>query len=188
MAAVPWPMAPSPMMPSVEPCRSPMSMREEAELIGLVPHAVLDVLAVGEKIAPQRQNQRERMFRHGVHGVIADVGDGDAVLLAVGDVDHVVAGRRDGDHLEVGQLLESGRAHRHLVDDRDVGAREARHDLLDRGLLVLDVFGRTRRLAHLGLERGAVQEYDPAGHAALPVFEPACGTTCSAGAAGLLRQ
>ena len=37
------------------------------------------------------------------------------------------------------------RAHRHLVDDGDGRAREPRHDLLGGGLLVLDVFGRHTR-------------------------------------------
>ena len=43
-------------------------------------------------------------------------------------------------------------------------------------------------LAHGGLERGAIEEYDAAYHAALLVFELDCGTTWSEGAAGLLRQ
>jgi hypothetical protein len=62
-------------------------VREEAELLGLVPDAVLDVLPVGEQVAPQRQDHRERVLRHRVHRVVADIGDGDAVRLAIGDVD-----------------------------------------------------------------------------------------------------
>ena len=77
---------------------------EEAELVGLVPNAILDILAVREQIAPQSQNHREGMFGYGMHRVVADVGDRDAVFPAIRRVNHIVAGCRHGDHLQLRQL------------------------------------------------------------------------------------
>ena len=170
MTAVPWPIAPSPMMPSVAPYRSPMSWVKKQNCSDLLPDARFDVLPVREQIAAQRQYHREGMFRHGVYRIVADIGDRDSVLLAVPDVDHVVAGGRHGDHLQLRQLLERLRPHRHLVDDRDARTGETRHDVLGRGLVVLHIFGGAGGTAHRRLERGAIQKHDPPGHAAMPAF------------------
>jgi len=159
---------------------------EEAELIGFVPNAVLHVLPIGEQIAPQRQDHCESVLGHRMHRVIADIGDGDAVFLAVRNIHDVVAGGRHRDHLEVRQLPQCIRAHRHLVDDGNGGARQARHDLADGSFFVLDVLGGEGRLADLGLERGTVQEHDPRRHAAMPAFLSVALFAALAG--GLLRQ
>jgi len=113
------------------------------------------------------------MFRHGVHGVVADVGDGDAVFLAIRDVHHVIAGRRHCDHFELRQLAQCLRPHRHLVDDGDGRTSEARDDLVDGGFFVLDVFALERGFANLRLEGGSVQEHHPRRHAATPALATA---------------
>ena len=79
-------------------------MGQEAELARLVPHPVPRVLDVGEQVAPEREDERDDMLRHGVEGVVADIDDGDAVRLAIGLVDDVGAGRRHRDQLELRQL------------------------------------------------------------------------------------
>ena len=75
---------------------------EEAELVGFLPDAIFHVLPVGQDIAAQAQNHGECMLGHRMHGVVADVGNGNAMLTAIGHIHHVVPRCGNGDHLQVG--------------------------------------------------------------------------------------
>ena len=109
IAAVLWPMAPSPMMPRSRRIDRADRVGEEARNCSrLVPHAGFHILAVSQQIA--RRNARimaKGVFGNRVHGVVADVGHGDrrVVAFAVRDVHHVIAGGCDGDHFQLRQLL-----------------------------------------------------------------------------------
>ena len=101
------------------------------------------------------------MLGHGVEGVVADIDDGDAVLLAIGLVDHVGARRRHRDQLELRQLLQRVGPHRHLVDDGDGRVLEPLEDLLRRpGRFVFFVAVRKVRLAHIGADQFSIEEHD----------------------------
>ena len=75
-------------------------------------------------------------------------------------VDHVVTGCRHRNHLQRRQARQQVSAQGHLVGDGHRGTGQALHHFLGRGLLVLGVGLGAGRPAHVGLERGAVEEDD----------------------------
>ena len=76
-------------------------MREEAELARALPRSGDHVIAVGNDAPPQREDQGERVLRHRVDRVLADVRDRDPALPAVCLVDAVGTGRGDGDEAQI---------------------------------------------------------------------------------------
>ncbi len=101
-------------------------MREQAELRGLLPCAILHVGAERQQVAAQCQHQHEHMLGHGVHRVVADVGHDDAALAATFDIHVVGAGGGDGDHLQLGQLLQHFPVQHDFVGDCDGGILQPR--------------------------------------------------------------
>jgi hypothetical protein len=144
-------------------------MVEEAELLGALPAAGQHVLAVGHEVAAQGQHQREHVLGHGVHGVVTDVGHGDAAHPAGGHVDAVVAGGGHGDHAQRRQLRQRRLAQLHLVDDGNRGAVQALHHLARRGGGVLDPVVVEAGPAQVRLQGVAVEEDDAVLHAVAPV-------------------
>ena len=135
-------------------------MIEIAELVDRLPFAASHIEHIGNEAAAQRKNQRQRMLRHRIVGIIADVRHGDAMRLAIGLVDAVGAGRGDGDQFQLGELFKARRAQRHLVDDGNIGVSEAFDDLVGDRLLIFRVAMREIRLPHRDADRRAVEEND----------------------------
>lgn len=75
---------------------------KETELMSAVPLARGNIRHIPQEVAPQRQHQHQRMFRHGVGGIAGNVGDRDSVPAAGFDVDQVVSGRRHRDQAQGG--------------------------------------------------------------------------------------
>ena len=109
-------------------------------------------------IAPQREDQGKRVLRHGMHGVVADIGDDDAVAAAMREVDIVDPRRRHRDHLKLRQACQHGGRQRRFVDDGDTGLRKASHRFLGADFTVLVPSMRKRRAPDLGVERAAFEE------------------------------
>jgi hypothetical protein len=135
-------------------------MARQAEPLRFLPQPARHVVAVGDQVAAQGEDQGERMLRHRVHRVVADVRYHDAALPARGDIDIVRPGRRDPDEPERRQALDRVGAHRRLVDDRDRGVFEPRHDFPGGNLAVLLPDMRESRAAHLRIKRMPLQEDD----------------------------
>ena len=111
-------------------------------------------------LAAKRKGQREDMFGNGVEGVVADVGDDDAMRLGVGFVDDIRAGGGDRDQFEIGQLRQRRLAQRHLVDDGDGGVAQALDDLVGRGYVIFLVAVRKVRRPDVGFEGRTVEKHD----------------------------
>ena len=88
-------------------------------MLGLLPQPIVDIFTIARKIAPQRQYHGENMFRHGVHGVIPDIGNDDAMRAAIVEIDVVGARGANRDHFEVLERRETGGHERNLVADGD---------------------------------------------------------------------
>ena len=76
-------------------------MVKETELLCFLPAPVQHIVAVGDQVAPQCEYQRKRVFGHGMHGVIADIGHSDAAFTTGIHIDHVIAGGGHGNQFEV---------------------------------------------------------------------------------------
>ena len=117
--ATAWPIAPSPMMPSVEPARSRIGWSKKQNWPASLPRAGDDVLAVADQRAAQRQDQREGVLGHGVAPRSCGCWRPRCRARAGRDVDDVVAGGGDRDHPQVGQPGERRARIGDLVGDRD---------------------------------------------------------------------
>lgn len=135
-------------------------MGEQTELARLPPQSLPQILAVGEQVAPQRQDQHEHVLGHGMHGVVADVGHTDAALPATIEIDMLGAGGGDRDHPEVRQLHQHLAPQRHLVGDGDGGVLQLLQHLFGRAGRILLPHMREGRTPHLGNETRAVQKDD----------------------------
>ncbi|CAM2166773.1 hypothetical protein PSAC2689_150179 [Paraburkholderia sacchari] len=135
---------------------------EETELTRFEPAPGAHGLAIGEQTAPQREDQRKCMLRHGVHGIVADVAHDDAARLARLQVHIVRPGGRNRDHAQPGCRCERFGGNRGFVGDDNLGVANALCDF-GGGRAVerpQDVLERQGAEPGLRRERGAVEEDD----------------------------
>ena len=76
--------------------------------------------------------ERERVLRHRVAGVVANVGYDDAALTAGSEVDVVGTGRRDGHEAQPGRGCQRFARQLDLVDHHRVGVGDAFGDMFGR--------------------------------------------------------
>src|ERR1017187_744000 len=144
-------------------------MAEETELLRLLPQAVQYVVAVGDQVAPQCQDHRERMFGYRVDGVVTDVGHRYAVCIAVGNIDDGVTGRGRGDQPQLRQLPQSIRAQRHLVGDRDGCTLDPPDNVFRGGSRMLNVRCLAVWLPNVCSKGCSIQKNNPTAHLPLEV-------------------
>ena len=139
-----------------------------AELAGALPTTGADVRLVVRQPGGQGQQQRQ--------GVLGDRGG--AVALAVADahalgacgfqVDVVGAGGADQHQLQLGAGGQDGGVQHHLVDEGDLGAGQARRDLVRSARRMEFQFvehrAQGRRVQIAQVERGIVEEHGANGH------------------------
>jgi hypothetical protein len=105
-------------MPSVEPCRSRIGWFSSVNCPDFCQSpAATETRYAGSERAAQRQDQREGVLGHSMHGIGLDVRDGDPAPFAGGEVHVVGAGRGHGDEAQVRQMVQHRLAERDLVHD-----------------------------------------------------------------------
>ena len=72
----------------------------QAKVLGFLPFAGRHRLPVSPQIVRQVQETTENMFRNGLRAVVANIADGDTVLLRCLQVDIIRSGGREPDELQ----------------------------------------------------------------------------------------
>ena len=122
---------------------------EKAKLLLFLPAAIEYVIAVGDQVAAQGKNQGERMFRHGVNRIVANIGHRDTAFTTRLHIHHVIAGSGHGDQFEVGQLRQGFATDGHFVADCNRCPLQTLDHVFGSGLHMLDPFMRKSRCAQL---------------------------------------